>query len=194
MRFIRIPVSICVVLLALALVACAGSSTPTDSTAASAAASAAGIGQLGGVSVAASETASAAGGGAAQASPSAASATAAPSAAASIAPAAVGESLQAVRERGLLVCGVNDQLPGFGSVGTDGSRPALTSISARRWRRRSWRSDEGAVSPADGTGALHGAAKPRDRRADPQHDLDDLHATRRSAWTSLRSTSTTARA
>ena len=33
----------------------------------------------------------------------------------------MGERLQAVRERGLLVCGVNDQLPGFGSVGTDGT-------------------------------------------------------------------------
>jgi len=61
---------------------------------------------------AASGQASAAGGTAGQAS-------AAASAAASVAPAAVGEGLQAVRSRGQLICGVNDQLPGFGSVGPD---------------------------------------------------------------------------
>lgn len=73
-------------------------------------------------SAAGSAESSAAGGGAAQASASAAaSAPAAASAAASFAPAAVGEGLEAVRGRGQLVCGVNDQLPGFGSVGSDGT-------------------------------------------------------------------------
>lgn len=126
-----------------------GASAAVASTA-PAAASAAGIGQIGGaseeastaaseaasaeasvessteasaeastvVSAEASVAASAAGGTAGQSS---AAASPAGSAAASFAPAAVGEGLEAVRGRGQLVCGVNDQLPGFGSVGSDGT-------------------------------------------------------------------------
>lgn len=37
------------------------------------------------------------------------------------APAAPGSTLAAVRQRGKLICGVNDQLPGFGSVDSSGS-------------------------------------------------------------------------
>jgi len=48
-------------------------------------------------------------------------APAAGSAAAPAAPAAPGATLKAVRGRGKLVCGVNDQLPGFGYLDKDGT-------------------------------------------------------------------------
>lgn len=43
-----------------------------------------------------------------------------PSAAAPIAPAVAGATLQKVKDRGTLVCGVNDQVPGFGSLTSAG--------------------------------------------------------------------------
>jgi general L-amino acid transport system substrate-binding protein len=43
-----------------------------------------------------------------------------PAAAATAGPAAVGETLAAIRSRGQLVCGANDQVPGFGSVDPSG--------------------------------------------------------------------------
>lgn len=58
----------------------------------------------------AAPTAAAAGGAAAQ-----------PTAAGTAAPAAPGATLQAVRERDSLICGVNDTLPGFGSVDSSGN-------------------------------------------------------------------------
>src|SRR5690242_11253138 len=56
--------------------------------------------------------------------PAAAEATATPAAvaAAPAAPAAQsGGRLQIVKDRGKLICGVNDQLPGFGTLESDGS-------------------------------------------------------------------------
>lgn len=114
------------------------------STAAAPAGSTAGLGQIGGAastaasemasvaasaatsdaaspaaSTAASAASSTAAGGAAQSSAPAASGGAAASGA-PVVPAEAGATLQKVRDRGQLICGVNDQLAGFGSVDASG--------------------------------------------------------------------------
>lgn len=117
---------------ALLLSACGGNAPATTESspaaaseaAAAPAASTAALGQIGGAaSAAASEAASTAA--SADASPAASSAAggqASPAASGSGAPAAAqaGQLLSAVRNRGQLVCGVNQQLPGFGSVNAEG--------------------------------------------------------------------------
>lgn len=135
MRFKQAPLFVSTLMLALVLSACGGSATPatTDaSTAASApaaagASTAPGLGQIGGAqpSAAASEAASPAASAAASdaaASPaaSAAASTAPAASGAPVQPAAAGETLAKVTSRGELICGVNDQLAGFGSVDSSG--------------------------------------------------------------------------
>lgn len=139
MRFKYTPLMALTLVLALALAACGGGtpapaaeSSPAASAAAAPAESAAPVlGQVGGASPAASATApeasaaaspdasaaaspaaSAAGGTSAQASPAASGAP--------VEPATAGELLAAVKNRGQLVCGVNDKLAGFGSVDASG--------------------------------------------------------------------------
>lgn len=143
MRFKQTPVLVSALVLALVLSACAGNAAPdatSASTAASAAAPAAaastapGLGQIGGAaaspetsaaaSAAASDAASpAASAAASDAASPAASAAAAASPAASgapVQPAEAGATLEKVKSRGQLICGVNDQLAGFGSVSSAG--------------------------------------------------------------------------
>jgi general L-amino acid transport system substrate-binding protein len=124
MRVHRFRLIIALVASSLALAACAGQAAqPAATTAPAAPTDAPVIGAPVGA-----ETATTAPAATTEAPTAAAETTATPAAAAqatpagtpTAGPAAAGETLQAIRARGQLVCGSNDQVPGFGSVDPSG--------------------------------------------------------------------------
>ena len=48
-------------------------------------------------------------------------------------PAHAGKTLDTIKQRGQLVCGVNPSLPGFSAADARATGQAWTSTSARRW-------------------------------------------------------------
>ena len=84
-----------------------------------------------------------------------------------------GSLLQEVANRGTLRCGVNDAVPGFGFVG-EGGEPEGFDVDYCSAVAAAVLGDPEAVEYLSLTAehALHGAAVGRDRRADPQLDVD----------------------
>ena len=89
------------------------------------------------------------------------------------APAFAGKTLDAIKSRGQLVCGVNTGLAGFSAADSQGNWTGLDvdicrAIAAAVLMRR----QQGEVRPAHRAAALHRAAVGRDRHPVAQHHLD----------------------
>ena len=103
-------------------------------------------------------------------------ASAPPGAARGAGGAQAGATLDDVKSKGFVQCGVNvSGLPGFAEVDANNnwSGPRRRPVPRRR-RRHVRRRDQGQVHAAQRQGALHRAAVGRDRRPVAQHDLDQL--------------------
>ena len=84
-----------------------------------------------------------------------------------------GKTLDTIKQRDQLVCGVNPSLPGFSAADSQGNWTGLDvdickAIAAIDSRRR----QEGQVGAAQRVAALHRAAVGRDRHPLAQHDVD----------------------
>ena len=108
---------------------------------------------------------------------------------------ASAQTLKTVKDRGILNCGANGTLAGFGLPDAQGNWTGLDVDFCRAIAAAIFNdSEQGQVRAAVGQGPLHRAAVGRSRRAGAQHHLDVVRATPRSASISPASIITTARA
>ena len=87
-------------------------------------------------------------------------------------PSGYGKTLEAIKARGKLICGVNSQVPGFGFVDSAGNFSGFDIDFCKALAAAIFNREQGRVSPADRRAAFRGPAERRDRRAHPQHHLD----------------------
>ena len=88
-------------------------------------------------------------------------------------PAHAGKTLDAIKQRGQLVCGVNTGLAGFSAADSQGNWTGLDVDICRAIAAAVLGdAEQGEVGAAQRAAALHGAAVGRDRHPVAQHHLD----------------------
>ena len=92
-----------------------------------------------------------------------------------VAQGAVAQTLKTVKDRGMLNCGANGTLAGFGLPDAQGNWTGLDVDFCRAIAAAIFDdAEQGQIRAAVGQGPLHRAAIGRGRRAGPQHHLDLL--------------------
>jgi general L-amino acid transport system substrate-binding protein len=89
------------------------------------------------------------------------------------APAHAGKTLDAIKARGQVICGVNTGLAGFAAADSQGNWSGLdVDVCKALAAATLGDAEQGQVCAAERAAALHRAAVRRDRRAVAQHHLD----------------------